>query len=245
MSIDEKYIRMMNEEIDGIISDADADSLDMFVRSDPEAAKYYEELQAAVRAIDDTGEVEPPPELRDRIFDSVYGRSGRAAAVRPPERHTFWRSFVPVFAAGVAAGFILLAAIRELPDRSREEPGHGATIGAARNGSQTAEKFDAHGVRGSILPLFESGSVTVTIQITSGEDASILLEFEDGTSFESIRSNEGAAYQMEVDGKSLLLVHQGEAEYIARFRSEGPAQIVAKIFSGGQTIAAMKFAGAE
>ena len=245
MRIDKKYIRMMNEEIDGVISDSDAESLDEYVRSDPEAARYYEELQAAVRAIDETGEVEPPPGLRERIFDSVYGRNGRVAVTRPSEGHAFWRSFVPIFAAGVAAGFILFAAIRQLPGRSHEEPGHGATIGAVQNGDAAAERFDAHGVSGSVLPEFESGSLTVTIQITSDVDASILLEFEEGSSFESIRSTEGAAYQMEVDDKSLLLVHQGGAEYIVRFRSAGPTQLVMRIFSDGQTIAAMRFAGAE
>lgn len=245
MSIDEKYIRMMNEEIDGVISDSDAESLDAYVRSDPEAARYYKELQAAVSAIDETGEIEPPPELRERIFDSVYGRSREEAGPRPSEGRAFWRSFVPIFAAGVAAGFILFAAIRQLPDRSREEPGHGATIGATQIVDQATERFDAHGVSGSILPEFESGSVTVTIQITSEVDASVLLEFEEGTSFESIRSTEGAGYQMEVDEQSLLLVHQGEAEYIVRFRSAGPAQLVMRIFSDGQTISAMKFAGAE
>jgi hypothetical protein len=132
-----------------------------------------------------------------------------------------------------------------MPDRTPEEPGYGATIGAAPDENETAERFDAFGVKGSVLPEFESGSVTVTIKIASDSDASILLEFEEGTSFESIRSTEGAAYQMEVDEKSLLLVHQGKAEYIVRFRSGGPAQLVMRIISGGQTVAAMSFTGAE
>jgi hypothetical protein len=245
MSIDQEYIRMMNEEIDGVISAGDAKKLASYVRSDPEAGRYYAELRTTVMAIDNTVEVEAPPELRERIFESVFGRSREEAAEKISERRTFWRSFVPIFAAGVAAGFILFAAIRQLPDRSHEEPGYGATIGAAQRENQAAERFDAFGVKGSVLPEFESGSVTVTIEIVSDPDASILLEFEEGTSFESIRSTEGAAYQMEVDEKSLLVVHQGEAEYILRFRSGGPAQLVIRINSGGQTVAAMRFAGAE
>ena len=54
MSIDEAYIRMMNEEIDGIISEEDAEVLTSYVRSDPEAGIYYAELRATVRAIGDT-----------------------------------------------------------------------------------------------------------------------------------------------------------------------------------------------
>ena len=246
MSIDERYIRMMNEEIDGIISDSDAESLDSYVRSDPEAARYYEELQAAVRAIDETGEVEPPPELRERIFESVYGRNGREAVTHPSEGRTFWRSFVPVFAAGVAAGFILFAAIRQLPDRSHEEPGYGATIGAAQGENQAAERFDAFGVKGSVLPEFESGSVTVTIAIASEVDASILLEFEEGTSFESIRSTEGAAYQMEVDRKEPPSRPPGRGGIYRQVPFGGVRRSSCmRIFSGGQTVAAMRFAGAE
>ncbi len=245
MSIDETYIRMMNEEIDGVISDSDAEKLASYVRTDPEAEKYYGELRTTVRAIDNTGEVEPPPDLRERIFESVYGRSGDKTGIRASEGRTFWRSFVPVFATGVAAGFILFAVIRQLPDKTPDESGYGATIGAAQGENETTEKFDAFGVKGSILPVFESGSVTVTIEIASDVDASILLEFEEGVSFESIRSSEYAAYQMEVDEKNLLLVHQGKAEYIVRFRSIEPAPLVLRIFTDGKTVAAMKFSASE
>ncbi len=245
MNIDETYIRMMNEEIDGVISDGDAEKLASYVSSDPEAGRYFDELRATVRAIDDTVDVEPPPELRERIFDSVYGRSREEIWSRASGGRTFWRSFVPVFATGLAAGFILFAVIRQLPDRTPDEPGYGATIGAARGGNETTEIFDAFGVKGSILPVFESGSVTVTIEIASDMDASILIEFEETASFESIRSSEYAAYQMEVDEKSLLLVHQGKAEYIVRFRSAESAPLVLRIFSDGKTVAAMKFSAEE
>ncbi len=241
MSIEEKYIRMMNEEIDGVISGSDAEKLASFVRSDPEAWRYYEELRTAVKAIDDTKEVEPPPELRKRIFDSVYGRPREEAGTLAPEGRSFWRSYVPIFVSGVAAGFILFAAVRQLPDRTSEEPGYGATIGAASEENGAVERFDTFGVKGSILPEFESGSATVTIKIASESDASILLEFEEGASFESIISSEGAAYQMEVDEKNLLLVHNGNSEYVVRFRSTGTPALVLRIFTDGKTVAAMKF----
>ncbi len=245
MSIDETYIRMMNEEIDGIISDEDRDKLAIYVKSDPEVATYYEELRSTVRAIDETGEVTPPPDLREKIFESVYGQSREEPVVHTSGGRNFWRSFVPIFAAGVAAGFILFAAIKQLPDRTPDDPGYGATIGASQGEDETAERFDAFGVKGSILPVFESGSVTVTIEIQSDMDASILLGFEESSSFESIRSSEGAAYQMEVDEKSLLLVHQGAAEYTVRFRSGEPAPLELRIFTDGKTVAAMKFSAEE
>jgi len=245
MSIDETYIRMMNEEIDGIISNEDAEKLAEYVRSDPEAGKYYDEFLATARAIDETGEVTPPPELREKIFNSVYGRSKEESRVAADGGRNFWRSFVPIFAAGVAAGFILFAAIRQLPDRTPDDPGYGATIGASQGEDETAERFDAFGVKGTILPVFEIGSVTVTIEIESDVDASILLGFEEGSSFESIRSSEGAAYQMEVDDKSLLLVHQGASVYTVRFRSAEPAPLELRIFTDGKTIAAMKFSAEE
>ncbi len=235
----------MNEEIDGVISDEDAERLASYVSSDPEAGRYYKELRATVEAIDGTRDVEPPSELRERIFSSVYERSLEEAVARPPERNVFWRSFVPVFAAGVAAGFILFAAIRQLPDRAPDEPGYGATIGAASGEDETTGRFDAFGVKGSITPVFESGSATITLDLASEADASILLEFEDGTSFESIRSSEGAAYQMEVDEKSLLLVHNGIAEYIVRLRSAGSTSFVLRIFTDGKTVAATKYSAGE
>ncbi len=241
MSIDEFYIRLMNEQIDGIISDGAAKKLAAHLMSDPEAERYYEELKDTVRAIDSAVEIEPPPELKTRIFDSVYGRPREEPAAQAAGGRTFWRSFAPVFAAGVAAGFILFAAIRPLTDRTPEDNGYGATIGATGSEKASAKAFDTFGVRGTVLPVFENGSLTVTIELASDVEASVFIEFEGGASFESIRSNEGAAYQMEVDEKSLLLVHHGEADYAIRFRSVETAAVVLRIFTDGKTVAAMRF----
>ncbi len=241
MSIDEFYIRLMNEEIDGIISGGNAEKLAAYIKSDPEAQMYYEELKETVGAIDGAGELEPPPELRARIFDSIYGRSREEISVQAAGGRTFWRSFAPVFAAGVAAGFIIFAAISPFTDRTPEENGYGATIGAAESEKSSTEAFDAFGVKGSVLPVVESSSMTVTIDLASDVETSVLLEFEGDVSFESIRSNEGAAYQMEVDEKSLLLVHQGKAKYVIRFRSAETAAVVLRIFTDGKTVTAMRF----
>jgi hypothetical protein len=240
MNIDEFYIRLMNEEIDGVISGGNAEKLAAYIKSDPEAARYFEELRVTIEAIDDTGDLEPPSELRARIFDSVYGRSMEEPAAHAAGDRTFWRSFAPIFAAGVAAGFILFTAIRPLTERTTEKNDYGATIGGTRSENEAAEKFEAFGVKGSIVPVFESGSISLTMAIVSEAEASVLLEFEDGISFESIRSSEKAAYQMEVDEKSLLLVHHGEAEYIFRLRSAETAAIVVRIFTDGKTVTAMK-----
>jgi hypothetical protein len=240
MSIGEEYIRMMNEEIDGVISEEDAGELADFLKTNPAASRYYDELRETVRAIDETGEVEPPADLRERIYDSVYGRPNGETAVRAAGERTFWRSWFPVFAAGVAAGFIIFAAIRPMIRGNGNGGEYGATIGAVQEDSGP-KTFDAHGVRGSVTPLVESGSVTLTVKIASETDASVLLEFDEGVSFESIRSNEGASYQMEVDAKSLLLVHRGESEYVIRFRSAGKAEVDLRVFSGGNAVAAMSF----
>jgi len=245
MSIDEFYIRLMNEEIDGVISDEDAEKLAACISSDPEAKRHYDELKITIGAIDGTTELDPPPELKERIFESVYGRSREEPAVRGAGDRTFWHSFAPVFAAGVAAGFILFAVIRPLTERTADEKDYGATIGAVDSENEKAEIFDAFGVKGSIIPVFENGSITLTIAIDSDVDASVLLEFEEGISFESIRSNEGAAYQMEVDEKSLLLVHHGEAEYIIRFRSAESLSVIVRIFTDGKTVAALNLVAEE
>jgi hypothetical protein len=71
----------------------------------------------------------------------------------------------------------------------------------------------------------------------------MLVDLGEGVSFESIRSTEGAAYQMEVEENSLLLVQEGEAEYVIRFRSADMAAVELRIFSGGKTVASMAFTG--
>lgn len=240
MSINADLIRLMNEEIDGVISDGDAARLSAALSESPEVAKYYAELRETLKAVDEAGGIDPPPELRERIFRSVYGRREEAAAAGTDGSRRFWRSFLPVFAAGAAAGFILFAVISPMTDRGNDE--YGGTMGVSRD-SGDLRTFDAHGVSGSVLPVLESGSITMTVRIKSPGEASMLVDLGEGVSFESIRSTEGAAYQMEVEENSLLLVQEGEAEYVIRFRSADMAAVELRIFSGGKTVASMAFTG--
>ena len=243
MSIDEHYIRLMNEEIDGVISEEDAKKLSRFIDADPEGKRYYLEMKDTVDAIEGSTELDPPPELRKRIFDSVYSRAEGAPSRLKRTGRSPWRSWVPVFAAGAAAGIILFAVLRPLFDGKPETGEYGATIGAV--GASEADEFEGDGISGSVLPVYEDGYLTLEVTISSGNDANILLDFVEGAAFESIVSSEGAAYQMEVSASSLLLVHRGEAEYSIRLRAGETVDVDLGVFSGEGAVAAIKYSTKE
>jgi hypothetical protein len=245
MSIDEFYITLMNEEIDGIISDADAEKLLLYLGENPEAAKYFSELKETVGRIEETAEVESPNGIRDLIMESVYGRSRKGPVIQAAGQRSNWRSFVPVFAAGAAAGFILFAALRPLTDRAPGSSDYIGTIGASDVEHGSIERFDAEGIAGSVSPSYESGSIALAVTIDTDSEADLLLKFGEGISFESIHSSEGAAIQMEADETSLLVVHRGSAEYKIRLRAIEGASVEMRIFAKSAAVFAQKYTSGQ
>lgn len=243
MHTEEYYRDLMNAEIDGVITKEEARILAARLESDPKAREYYEELRRAVQLLDGADEVSPPADLREQIMDAVRGdrahEAPRAAAVS--RGRTWWRSgYVPAFAAGVAAGLLLYAALSwdgtgTIPTE-RSEGTIGLDGGPRTNDRRTTE-FTGTGIEGSVAADVDSAGTTVLLRISSGTETTALFEYGAGVAFEGISSPTGAPFQMEVGDGNVLIVHRGDGEYIVRLRGSGPVDL--KIFAGGTVVASI------
>lgn len=81
--IEEKYIELMNREVDGLTSGKEKAELKRYLRKNPEAERYYRELQFVAGVLNRVPEVEPPAELKASILRSIFGEeAGASAAAR-------------------------------------------------------------------------------------------------------------------------------------------------------------------
>jgi len=78
--IEEKYIELMNREIDGLNSGKESAELQKYLRGNPEAERYYHELLFVAGALNRVPEVEPPAELKASILRSIFGEEAGAPA---------------------------------------------------------------------------------------------------------------------------------------------------------------------
>lgn len=104
MSADERLERLMQQEIDGANQAEESAELARRLADDPAAQAAYDELRAAVDALDDVDQTEPPRPLWPSVSRSL----------QPPRRvwRPRWRPAVAWgFAAGLAAGLLVLLAV--------------------------------------------------------------------------------------------------------------------------------------
>jgi len=71
MSIEQKYIDLINADIDGEIEHADKSELDAFLGESDEARSLHAELASLCGSIESIEAVSPPPHIRHVIMDSV------------------------------------------------------------------------------------------------------------------------------------------------------------------------------
>jgi len=131
--IDEHYIELMNDEIDGRNTPAQSGALRSYLESDPEAQRFFAELEKPTGLLAESKAVAPPVDMSQQIMDLIaesdarqqVSRAGSTPEARPasgarPEtgerarRRRFGSFLQPApawaFAAGLALGLLAFTA---------------------------------------------------------------------------------------------------------------------------------------
>ena len=105
MAIDQKYIDLINAELDGEISDGDKAELQSFLSENDEGRALHEELSSLCSTLDAVEAAEPPPHLRHVIMNAV--NPAPVAKRRPSFLQTLFATPALGYAATFAAGALL------------------------------------------------------------------------------------------------------------------------------------------
>lgn len=105
MAIDQKFIDLINADLDGEISDGESAELQAFLAKDAEGRALHAELSSLGETLDAVEALEPPPHLRHLIMDSV--KPAPAAEKRPGLFKTLFATPAVGYAATFAAGVLL------------------------------------------------------------------------------------------------------------------------------------------
>ena len=192
--IDERYIELMNNEIDGHNTPAQSDSLRSYLESDPEAQCLFSELQQSASLIAESEEVAPPTEMPRRIMDLVAESEARdpgdpaSRAWRDngdrARRRRFGTFLKPAsawaFAAGLTLGLLAFAAFElmwrgELShDQLRGDMAVPARSGVEMHGSPW--QVDGADFTGSVTARRTEDQFVLRIVGTAGADTRFILE---------------------------------------------------------------------
>lgn len=105
MAIDDKYLDLINAEIDGEIDDSERSELRDFLAQSPEGRAVHEKLSRTCAMLDAVDDEDPPPHLKHLIMDSV--KPARVEKTSPGFLKTLFATPALGYAATFAAGALL------------------------------------------------------------------------------------------------------------------------------------------
>ncbi|KPJ60903.1 MAG: hypothetical protein AMJ46_04215 [Latescibacteria bacterium DG_63] len=248
--IEEKYIELMHREIDGVCSEGESAQLRGYLKENPEASRYFEELSAIARMFNSVEELEPPAELRENIFSAVFGRAREtreresSASLFDVFRLTFNRKFAYAFTAGLVVGICLFALLfRAAPSRVPGDLDHlYGTLATKERQAQvfTAEPidFDLPAASGSLQIQYTSDTILATFSLLSESRIRAVFEYPDNLHFEGLRASDNRDYAFNVTGNKAELIHIGNRDYVAVFKGslETRTAVDMRIFADGSLL---------
>ena len=179
--IAERYIELINKELDGFNTESESKELRQFLSDNDEARRYYDELQRATSALKRVAQVEPPAFLKIHILNSikslplpVRSKTGWMDTVLELFRRSPSARYSVVFASGLCVGALLLAIVG--PWRRDEVPPAWKVSGsmAARSEISRLQLIDSVTLDGSgfksVFKTFRGdGSITVECAVVAGD----------------------------------------------------------------------------
>ena len=235
-AIEEKYIELMNREIDGLNSREESAELQKYLRRNPEAERYYRELLFVAGALDRVPEVEPPVELKASIMRAIFGEEAGAAAAagaktragrerRPASILDLFRvrwepKFAYVLAACVAVGFFLFVLFwRVVPGRAPRdlEALYGSIVSSQEAGQLLAVQpveFVLPGVGGELHVRYEMKRILAALDLHSDSRIQVVFDYSKDVSLESITALNKCEYNAKAGDGKFELTHSGDCRYV-------------------------------
>ena len=227
--VDEKYIELMQKEIDGGISYFEKARLANYLKGSEEARELQKSLHEIHRCLIETPLVEAPESLRENVMRQVAPRP-RTSINPVGTRPGVWESLVArfklqpaiPFAIGVALGLLAL-----VPVISQNQGGAridtSRLIGTLLNSGLEPKVIDHKDisfglVRGGIEVRTLDGWVLVDVALRSPDQLSLVINYDsDDIAFYGLTNIDRGATFVESSDRELKLTHTGARQYYLAF----------------------------
>ena len=231
--INQKYIELMNQEIDGANSAEQSRVLEEYLGGHEEARTYYRELALAVNVFEKVAMLNPPPELGDEILARLKDRAdthttgggGMLAACRDLFRLRLQPAYAYTFIGGLVLGLVLFAGSTRLTSHNGPEFS-GQVSGMASHQPWAPEHVTEYtltypGISGKYRILNDGPDLRFHLELSSDLPAVLKFHTERNTS-----------------SSVLEMTNEGDGSYDLTFSQdlEIPSQTTFLIFSEGRLI---------
>lgn len=208
--IEERYIDLMNKELDGANTPDESAALRSFLASSEEARRMYDELRGVAGMFAAAGEVTPPRDMKRTIMAAIAEREANRGA-RRAEHARFLDILTPrkkvaySFAAGVAFGLVaLVILLRAMPQGGGLDRRdlYGTLAGGRGAGDVIASEsvsILAGDISGRVTAQYRDNSLTVALDLDAPREIEVVLSPAGGLPAESFSAPSCGVYDIRTE----------------------------------------------
>jgi hypothetical protein len=233
MAIEQKYVELINADIDGEISSAAKTELQAFLDSNDEGRALHTELAALCGTLAEVPAEEPPVHLRHVIMNSL------PPVRKEKESPSFFRSllmlpalrYVGTFAAGVFFTISIVNSSQLTNQAFDDVTGLVGTIAQPINSSLASAITVSELAIAGTVSLRSAGSLLILdFDLASGNPIEIEADYEDNSVwFNGFAQLESTGTTISADTGRVLLGMEGKRRYALYLHNQGNHQTTIKL----------------
>jgi hypothetical protein len=242
MAIEQKYIDLINADIDGEIDAAHSDELNAFLAENEDARSLQAELATLCGSIDSIEPESPPPHLRHVIVNSVKPTTVKAES--PGILQMLWASpvlkYTGTFAAGVLLALSILSSDRISNEAFDDVTGLVGTISDPISGDLVNSiAIDNVNVAGQVS-LRSSGTMLILdFDLAASSPVEIEAEYADRTIwFNGFAQLESSGTTVSAKSGNVTLGMEGKRRYAVYLQNGGERSVTFNLsfIAGGEVV---------
>ena len=242
MAIEQKYIDLINADIDGEIEAADKHEIDVFLTENEDARSFQAALTTLCGSIDSIEPESPPPHLRHVIVNSVKPTTVKAES--PGILQMLWASpvlkYTGTFAAGVLLALSILSSDRISNEAFDDVTGLVGTISDPISGDLVNSiAIDNVNVAGQVS-LRSSGTMLILdFDLAASSPVEIEAEYADRTIwFNGFAQLESSGTTVSAKSGNVTLGMDGKRRYAVYLQNGGERSVTFNLsfIAGGEVV---------
>lgn len=223
--IDDKILDLIEKDIEGRNTEAEAERLKASLASDAKARSYYEDVKRLAELLARVPLADTPPGFAREIMQRVAEKrqpvrsetSSWLATIRSLFAVKHPAPFAFSFGAGVAVGALVLFLASQGPSpRSSFDEVSGLMVPPADlHGFETLSTrgFEGDGVSGTVSTKSNGSVILAELEINSRDQANVVLEFPGGALRPKGFHQSGTSAVVSMSHEAIELAHSGKSRY--------------------------------
>ena len=240
--IDNKYIELMNREIDNVITGDEKIRLHEYLSSNQAAKEYYNELLLTNKYMNELPDENPSENLKKRILNSIdFSRYSPKIKSKISWGYLFnpKLKFAYTFAIGLIAGLIIYGVISNYTNNINFGDTYG-TIGLENKNNAVLENLSLNyaELAGKIEVTRQENNFWLNIDLNSSQKYDLVVTYPDNLKFENIQPEAESFFNCKIDKNLIKTSDSGSQHYSLLFsqNSLSSAELNVKITQLGKII---------